>query len=428
MPKILTAAAVERIKPDPQKRVEIADGGCTGLRLVVHPTGAKTWAFVWKRGSARGKYTIGSTDSFTLSEARDAAREAAKLVARGIDPLQARKDERSAAEAERRADRDLVEKVVEDYLSRHVSGLKSAGEVSRLLRKELAPWHGRRITAITKRDVVDLLDKLVDRGAPTTANRLRANLKAFLGWCVERDILTASPAENVRAPGVETVRDRVLDDRELRLVLLAAQKLDQPFSAFVKLLAHTGQRRSEVSGMLWTELEGLQGPAPQWRMSPARTKNGREHTVPLPLPIAADLGALPRVGRLPTYCITTTGTSPVSGYSRAKEQIDRHVLSLLRREAEKRGDDPNEVQPLPAWRFHDLRRTAASGMPRLGIQIHVIERLLNHVSGTFGGIVGVYQKHDFADEKRNALDLWTRHLDALVSIREDAMTSCGDKS
>ena len=200
MTKTLTVAAVEKLKADPTKRIEISDGFVPALRVVVSPTGNKSFAVRFKHYGRPKKLTIGSVDKFSLTQARDLARAALCEVAKGNDPTAQKKAARARAKVAARTDEDLVETVVEDFIRRHVVNLKSAPDVMRLLRKELRPWRGQQIQDITKREVLKLVDDVHDRGSPTTARRLLANLKKFFSWLIERDILFASPCVSVKPP------------------------------------------------------------------------------------------------------------------------------------------------------------------------------------------------------------------------------------
>ena len=266
----------------------------------------------------------------------------------------------------------------------------------RLLRQHVLPhWRGRLMHEITRRDVLDILDRVVDGGAPIAANRVHAAVRKFFNWAVARDILAASPCAGVKPPTAERARDRVLSDVELRFVWQATDKLSGTFGPLVKLLALTGQRRDEVARMRWDELDL---DARLWTLPAERTKNSKPHEIPLSNAALAALQNVPNIAGSPFVFATNGGASPVSGYSDGKRRLD----ALL-------------PADMPAWRLHDLRRTCASGLARLGINLPVIEKVLNHSSGSFAGIVGVYQKHSFADEKRQALEAWGRHVDSLVS-------------
>lgn len=251
---------------------------------------------------------------------------------------------------------------------------------------------------IARRDVIELLDSTVDRGAATMANRELAAVRRMFGWCVERGILDASPCAGMRAPVPERSRDRLLSDDEIRLFWNAADTIGWPFGPLFKLLLLTGQRRDEVGEMRWREIDGDKR---LWTLPRERVKSDRAHEVPLCDAAVAILAVLPRVSGRPGYVFTTNGETPVSGWSRAKNRLDKAMA-----------DAGMTGEP---WRLHDLRRTAASGMARLAIDLPVIEKVLNHVSGSFAGIVGVYQRHGFADEKRRALDTWGAHVERLVT-------------
>lgn len=400
--KPLTVRGIDALKPG-ETRVEVSDGAAGGLFLVVQPSGLKSWAFRYRSpvdGRAR-KLTIGSYPAFGLADAREGAAEAARSVKRGVDPADARKADRAKA-----ADTsDLVDKLLDDFIARHVNARlrpSTAIEAKRLIGKIVRPaWGSRKIQSITRRDVVALLDEIVDRGARVTANRVLALVRKFSNWCVERSILDASPAAGVKAPSEEVSRDRVLTDDEIRW-LWAATEPRGAFNAAVRLLLLTGQRRSEVAGMTDGELDF--GDAPHWSIPAGRTKNGRGHIVPLgPLAIEV-LSAVPRIDGS-DLLFTTDGRVPISGWSKGKVALDRRMLEVAQKEAQERGLDPGEVG-LGDWRLHDLRRTAASGMARLGHAIHVVEAVLNHKSGVLTGVAAIYNRHDYLKEKKRALESW----------------------
>jgi integrase len=265
--------------------------------------------------------------------------------------------------------------------------------------------------------VIELLDRLTDRGVGSMTNRVFSIIRKLFNWCISRDLLMVSPCAGVRPPVPEVRRDRVLTDDELRWFWKATDKLGLPFGPLFKMLALTGQRLSEVAGMAPGEVKAKER---LWTIPKARVKNNQEHDVPLSDAALAIIEAMPKIkgdaGHV--YVFTTTGNSPVSGWSRAKNNLDKAMLEIARQEAEEAGDDPAAVT-IPEWRLHDLRRTAASGMGRLGIHLPVTEKVLNHTSGSFAGIVGVYQRHTFADEKRQALDAWARFVASVVDKPAD---------
>jgi integrase len=188
-----------------------------------------------------------------------------------------------------------------------------------------------------------------------------------------------------------------LADDELNAVWQGAEAIGWPFGQIIRMLVLTGQRRGEVAGMRWQELNF---DAKTWTLPKERCKNGIEHVVPLSRPAIEILESLPRIAG--DLVFSYNGRTVPDGFDRAKKRIDAFIAG-------------RKGQPIPEWRLHDLRRTFASGCARLGIAIHVVERCLNHSSGTFRGIVSVYQKHDFADEKRVAMETWARHVESVVS-------------
>jgi integrase len=332
------------------------------------------------------------------------AQEARGAIARGEDPCAAKSQRKAAAVAAVKAlkapARDSVEAVVVEFIERHAKAkTRDWRETERLLMKEVVgAWKGRRLSEIDRADVHRLLDAIVDRGAPVGANRVFAQLRKLCKWAVSRGIIARSPCDGVERPSAETARDRMLSDDELRLLWRGAEQVGWPFGDLTRLLILTGQRRSEVAGMTWDELDLT---ARTWTVPAARAKNGREHQVPLSAPVMTILETLPRVGS--TYVFTTNGATSVSGFSRGKARLDAAL---------KAANDGAAIEP---WTLHDIRRSVASGLAGVGVNLPVIERLLNHVSGSFAGIVGVYQRHDFADATRDAMTRWGRHIEALAA-------------
>lgn len=409
MSKALTVKALENIKPSASRR-EIPDGLVTGLYLVVQPSGAMSWAVRYRFQGSPKKHTLGAYPGIKLPDARALASKALVAVAEGRNPAQDKQDAKRAA---REAVNDDIETIVDSFVERYARPHTKPGtaeQTERLLRKEVIPaWKGRRIGSIMRRDVIEVLDRIVDRGAPVTANRVLAAVRRMFRWALERGIIDASPTDGVRAPSAEKARDKLLSDSELHRVWIACDAIGWPFGPFVKLLVLTGQRREEVAAMRWSEIDL---DAATWTIPGERSKNGKAHVVPLALAAVAILRKIPVViheAKPSPFVFTTNGVGHIKGYSRAKASLDAAILARMKKEAADAGADPEKVELAP-WRFHDLRRTMASGMARLGIPLHVVEKLLNHISGSFGGIVGVYQRHDFAGEKRLAADAWATHV------------------
>ena len=413
MAKALTTKAIEAAKPGDNRR-EIPDPALSGLYLVVQPSGVKSWALRYRFAGKPKKLTLGRWRVMGLADARAAASDAIEAVELGNDPGAAKKATKAARLEAQLSERDKIKTLVGQYGKRHLSTLKSGHHVKRELERHVvAVWGERDIHDISKRDVIDLLDGIADTGRVVTANRVRAYLGKFLNWCAERDIIDQSPAMGVKPAAKEKSRDRVLSDDEIRWFWRACDDLGQPWGHLGKTLLLTGQRLGEVVGMTDREVNG-----DTWHLEADRTKNGRAHDVPLSEAARAVLGAVERVRGAAGYVFTTTGTSPVSGYFKGRNHIAKRMTEIA-------SDECGEAVEIPHWTFHDLRRTAATGMARLGIPVRVTEAVLNHVSGTAGGIVSVYQRHDYADEKRAALDAWARLVGDLVDGRADNVVRIG---
>jgi integrase len=397
---MLTDAAVRKKKPDERKRVEIHDG--RGLYLIIQPTGAKSWAYRYRVGGKSRKLTLGTFPAIDVAQARSLCSAAALKTKAGGDPAL---EHKSALEAD-----DTFERIARLFIERYARpknrgwqqsarwlGLKP-GEGDTLVRNgngAIAKWGSRKISTIKRADVIHLLDGLVDKGKPISANRTLAAVKKLFNWAEGRYGLIGNPCSRMEMPGTETARDRILSDDELVRVWKAAAERDiqsgSHFGSIIRLLILTGQRRSEVAGMKWSELDL---PNKLWTIPRVRVKNDTEHTVPLSAEALAIIDRVPRVVSW-NFAFTSTGKLP-NNFSKAKVDIDK-------------------ASGVKDWTIHDLRRTVASGMARLGVQLPVIEKVLNHTSGSFAGIVGVYQRHSFADEKRAALDLWGAHVARLVA-------------
>lgn len=406
MARGFTTNAVQAFKPDPGKRTELPDPALSGLYLVIQPSGAKSWALRYRFGGKPAKLTLGKWPLMGVADARTAATEALEAVEHGRNPAVAKK----AVKAEQReailTERDKIKTLVALFDKRHLSGLKRGHEVRRALDVHVVgAWGERDIGDITKRDVIDLLDGIADSGRMVTANRVRAYLNKFLNWAVERDVIAMNPATGVKAVAKEVSRDRILSDDEIRLLWLAGDKIGFPWGPFAKVLLLTGQRLNEVAQMPRAEIRGE-----LWSLPPNRTKNGRAHDVPLSGAVLDVLAALPRTSA--SYVFSTNGNSPLQGFYKGNNHLRAKMAEIATEEA----GEPVEIEH---WTWHDLRRTCATGLARLGIAVRVTEACLNHVSGTAAGIVSVYQRHDYADEKRQALEAWARFVSQLVEGKPD---------
>jgi integrase len=356
MAKRLTARKVEQARANPHKRLEVADDGQRGLHLVIQPSGRKSWAVRYRFKGEPRKLTLEGFPS--LATARKLAQVALDQVGEGIDPAAAKQTAKREAEI----GSDLFSAVAEQFIQRHArpnTRPQSAQQTERYLAKNVLPrWGKRRIQEISKRDVLDLLDAVRDRGGGLSANRVLAAIRKLFNWAVERGVISVSPAAGVKPPLVERSRDRVLSDDEIRWAWLACNRIGYPFGDMAKLLLLTGQRRTEVAGMTWAEIDLEKA---LWSIPGERTKNGEPHEVPLSEAALAIIKALPRIENDKGFLLTTNARTHVTGYSHVKRALDEAILEIARAE---RGA---EVE-IPRWTFHDLRRTAVSGMARIGMR------------------------------------------------------------
>jgi integrase len=394
---MLTAAAIAALKPEPSRR-EVPDGKISGLFLIVQPSGAMSWAVRYRVAGKPRKFTIGPYPAVDLASARGRALEALAQVAAGNDPATQKQAARAAAKDKQRAELDVVERVVAEFVERYAKPkTRDWRETERKLNKDVVPaWRGRRLSEIGRADVHALLDDMIDRGAPVGANRTFAQLRKMGNWAVQRGLIERNPCDGLTPPSPESARARVLVDAELAVIWEAAGRIGFPFGPIVRLLILTGQRRDEVAGMRWQEVDLEQK---LWTLPAERSKNRREHVVPLSAPVVEIIAALPRFD---SDFLFSAGKTPPSGFSKAKPRLDKAGAEVL------------GAGGLPHWVLHDIRRSVATGMGNLGVDVVVIERCLNHISGSFGGIVGIYQRQKYLAEIRGALDLWAKHVGSIT--------------
>ncbi|MGD0634684.1 MAG: tyrosine-type recombinase/integrase [Beijerinckiaceae bacterium] len=450
MAKTLTAAAVKNFLPGKVRR-EIPDGGCPGLHLVIQPSGRKSWALRFRRPDGKhAKLTLGPVDllgkelagepvigqPLTLAAARRLATEVHRERAMGRDVVDdrvtAKLRQKSAAETLAAntfpaAARDFIEHHAKPKVRRwqevaRLLGLKPNGDELEITPDGLASrWANRAIGEITPRDIHTLVDEARQNGAPglkrrsegPTESRARAMFAALsklFNWLLQRQRVEKNPCAGVHRPDAPEARDRVLTDAELRFFLTACGDLGEPFGPLFKLMLLTGQRLNEVAGMTRSELGADDAGRPIWTLAASRTKNKRPHIVPLSPQACAVIAGVHAIAGKPKYVFSTTGKTHVSGWSKTKRRLDARMAELA-------------GAAVPPWRLHDLRRTCAAGLQRLGVALPVTERILNHVSGSFAGIVGVYQRHEYSSEKREALLAWAAFVHGLEEKHDVAQAA-----
>jgi integrase len=403
----LTDLFVERAKPPAHGRVEYFDAAFPGLALRITDNGGKSWSIFYRVNGRLRRFTIGRYPAIKPAQARSEATAALERVREGIDPA----EEKRARRDLRTPETDTFDAVAHDYLERHVRKNNREStflEAKRDIERNVLPkWRDRPIASISRRDVLDLIDGIVARGADVQANRTIARLRALFNWAIENDRVAASPVARMKLPTQERARDRVLSDDELRWLWQACEDIGWPFGPLAKLLVLTAQRRDEVAGMTWAEVDFVKR---VWTIPRHKAKNDRVHEVQLSDYAIDLLRALPRIGD--GLVFTTTGETAVSGFSRSKRRLDAAMLKAKRVELGARKSDA-----IPGWTLHDLRRTAATGMARLNFPPHVVDKILNHVSGTIRGVAAIYNRFAYLDERRAALDAWGNYHAGLLQPR-----------
>jgi integrase len=247
-----------------------------------------------------------------------------------------------------------------------------------------------------------VLDDTVEQGLPSAANHALSAIRKFFNWCVERGMLETSPCQGIKKPANNNARERVLDIDELAAVWKGASLVGYPFGPIVQLLILTAQRRNEVAQMQWSQIDLN---AATWSLPSELTKNKRPHVVPLAPQSLALLKSLPRFTS--DYVFPARGEHPAfAHFSRGKVRLDA-------------------LAGVSEWTLHDLRRTTATHMAQLGVAPHVIERLLNHISGTFGGVAGVYNRFQYLDEMRAGLTAWEARMAEALARHNDRINKLG---
>jgi integrase len=385
---VLTDVAVRNLKPSAGLQVDVYDSRIRGLAVRVSPMGTKAFVVWYRIGGKARRLTLGRFPTMSLGEARKRAQEALLQVADGKDP--AAEKQWARAEYGGNLFTTLVDQFIETYAKRKTRGW---GETERLLKREFVSlWGTWPIETISRQDVTKVLNGVVKRGAPSAANNALAALRKMFNWAIEHGHVDRSPCLGIKAPSKLKSRDRVLTEQELICIWQAAEEMGYPYGRIIQLLILTAQRRNEITGMRWVELDVANR---KWTIPAERTKPGRTHELPLSQAAIKLLQSLPKVHD--DLVFPARGKdNPASGFSKWKHQLDA-------------------LAGMSDWRVHDLRRTVASGMARLKVPPHIIEKILNHTTGTLGGVAGIYNRFGYLSEMKDALDQWANHVVRLVA-------------
>jgi integrase len=404
--KVITDTMVQKVKPAPKgKRVEYWDAIVPGFGLRVTDTGSKSF-FLRKRIDTEQVRMSWSYPTTSLEAARIAAKSVLEDLANGINPKTKQEEEERANKVRlENTFKSIAERFMVQHVDLHLAPCTKLEYKWALFGKDVAKLQNRPVDSITRPDVREILDAILDSGRPSSANKMRAYLSKFFNWCAERDLLEHVPTDRIKPPAPKVVGERTLNEAEIKLVWAAFDAEGDVFGDLFKLLLLTGQRRSEVAGIRQSELTDLDGEKPSWQIPSNRTKNGRPHVVSLSKPVVEILKNRPVIGD-EGLLLTTTGNTGVTGFSKAKKHVDAWIKAKLEKE---------EQRPMPDWDLHDLRRTMVTMMnDRLGIAPHIVEACVNHISGgAKAGIAGVYNKAMYMDGRKEAFEAWAWYLKSI---------------
>jgi integrase len=407
----------------------VFDDAQRGLAVRVTASGGRTYLCQYTLYGQKWRVPLGACSAVSLAKAREAAAAVMGDVAKGRNPVAERKEAAAAERARRARDRLTLRALIEDWHRLHLAGRRPryAQEAVRALHYAFPDTLDDAAEDLDRATVVRALDALARRRARKSGGAVKPKGNAITGrtaaygraafaWAVKRGMVNTNPFADLPVPKAVAKRERVLGDDEIAEIWRAAAEAGQPYGSIIRMLLLTGQRRGEVAGMAWAEISA---DLTTWTMPGERTKNGMPHVVPLSgsargllrtmLPKEATEAARAVAERRAGGALAFPGLlgTPFAGWSKAKTALDKSIVDARAKAVAEAGSTP---PTLMLWSVHDLRRTVATGLQRLGVRLEVTEAVLNHISGSRGGIVGVYQRHDWAAEKQAALDSWAAHV------------------
>jgi integrase len=408
---------LKALKPAPDgKPYDVRDVAVPGLRVRVMGSGQRSFVVLGRYPGSPNptRRAMGEYGAISLADARRKAQHWLDLIGKGIDPQEQEERQRLAEQQKRK---NSFAAVAEDFIAEKLVGERKGREIERDIRRQFIPvWGNLPITDLTEAHLLSLI-KVKKRTAPAQARNLLGTGKRLMGWAVDQRCygLAANPFANLKPTsiiGEKKSGSRILSDVELFALERAARRLRYPYGPAYQMLALTGLRLNEVADAHWREfdLANKLWIIPAERMKGKNSK-ARPHAVPLTGEMVAILDALPRFNRGKYLFSTFFGEKPVWISSKIKDRIDARMLRTLRALAQRRGEDPDAVE-FPAWVNHDIRRTVRSNLSRLKVSEEAREAVMAHARP---GIKGVYDHHDYLDEKREVLELWGARLRSIVA-------------
>jgi integrase len=373
-----------------------------GFGVRVTASGARAFILNYRLRGREHRFTIGAWPDWSALKAVREARNLRQRVDRGEDPLK----DRAPVPATK-----SVSSVIDDFMTRYVRNkerpLRSADQIQSAFDRLVKPRIGKiGVYELRRSHVAEMLDRVEDGAGPVQADRVRAYLRKALSWYAERDdefnLSAAFVRVGARANPKERARTRVLSDDELRILWPLLSEAGT-FGALLKTLLLTAQRRDEVANMTWTEI-GADG---TWTIPAERYKTKRSNHVPLSTAALRVIEAQPKVDGC-SYVFPSRTKTPFSGFGKSKARLDKAMLIDMRARANKGA----QIEPLPNWTIHDVRRTAKTVMARAGVRPDISERVLGHV---IAGVEGTYDRHSYADEKRDALERLAAMIERILN-------------
>jgi integrase len=391
----MTARKVASLKPPASGQVDYWAEDLPGFGLRLSAGGRAAWCVMYRLGRRKVRLTLGTFPAMPLAQAREEAKTALARVQSGGDP---------AAERRARRDADTFGQLADAYLERYAKKKKRSWKTDdEVLKRDVLPkWRNRRAQEITRRDVRDLVQEIVDRGSPIMANRTFEILRRIFRWAIAEDYLTDSPCKGLSKPATETRRDRVLSADEIKAVWSAMEAEKPLVTGIFKLRLITAQRGGEIMSMRWQDIDDASG---WWTIPAEKAKNGLSHRVPLSS-LALNLIKALKPETPGSKPAGSKPETPGSEWVFPSQRKGRHLEQMV--QAAYRIRDRAKVDFVP----HDLRRTAASLMTGMGISRLTVAKILNHVER---GVTATYDRHSYDAEKRAALDAWARRLEEIIA-------------
>lgn len=407
--RILTSDSVLKLPPPERGQREYFDldkNGrpiTPGFALRVSATGVRSYVLHYRPrgGPNKGKLrrmALGRVGELTLAEARESARNhRAEIRDKGLDPLEERSRAKQLQARESARRRETYRQAVEDYIRKYQEGKKgnrTSREIRRVLLKEGSEWLDRPLEEITRKDIHNIIDNLMAAGKPYLANRTLAYLRTFFGWCVRREKIPHSPTEGVERPfDQEKPRERHFSDKEIKALWKTADRIGGVRGAFLKIILLTGKRRGEVGGMTWDELDLRKKREATWTLPAERSKNERDHKLPLPPLVVRILKGQPKIEGNPLVFPGRRDKRPMSGWSQFQKDVQ-------------------DKSKIADFTFHACRHTLKTRLGELGVPPHVKDKVLHHAPPRTAG--EGYDHYDYLSEQRQALNDWAAYVERLV--------------